>query len=119
MYDQTALSGMKLSELKEIARELKLKKAESLKKVDLITKILEAQGAKGDKPKSIGPDFVGDDAALTELATADEPLPVEDPEPPAPDDDEDEDDDDDEENGEEDEEEEEEESGTEAVKPDA
>ena len=41
MYDQTALSGMKLSELKEIARQMNLKKADTLKKQDLITKILE------------------------------------------------------------------------------
>ncbi|MBL7952764.1 MAG: transcription termination factor Rho [Flavobacteriales bacterium] len=96
MYDQTALSGMKLSELKEIARELNLKKADTLKKQDLIAKILEAQVAKGDKPKQIGPSFVGDDKDIAAMATADEVVPVEDPEPvPAEDDDEEDDEEDD------------------------
>ncbi|HRH70219.1 MAG TPA: transcription termination factor Rho [Flavobacteriales bacterium] len=81
MYDQTALSGMKLSELKEIARTLNLKKAETLKKQDLIDKILEHQAAKGDKPKPIGPSFVGDDKDIAAMATADEVVPEEDPEP--------------------------------------
>ena len=81
MHDQSALSGMKLSELKEIARQLNLKKAETLKKQDLIAKILEEQSIREGRPKSIGPQFVGDDNALTEMATADEVLPVQDPEP--------------------------------------
>ena len=121
MYDQTALSGMKLSELKEIARELNLKKADTLKKQDLINKILETQAAKADKPKQIGPSFVGDDKDIAAMATADEILPVEDPEPPAPVDDEDDDDDDDEDGDEEDDDEEEDDEETAAeqapVKP--
>jgi transcription termination factor Rho len=81
MYDQSALSGMKLSELKEIAKQLNLKKADTLKKQDLINKILETQASKSDKPKSIAPTFVDNDQDLTALATADEvPLEV-DPEP--------------------------------------
>ena len=37
MYDQTALSGMKLSELKEIARQMNLKKADRVvKSVDFV-----------------------------------------------------------------------------------
>ena len=96
MYDQTALSGMKLSELKEVARALNLKKADTLKKQDLIAKILEQQSAKADKPKPIGPSFVGDDKDIAAMATADEVVPEEDPEPtlPAEDDDDDEDGDD-------------------------
>ncbi|MBX2972987.1 MAG: Rho termination factor N-terminal domain-containing protein, partial [Flavobacteriales bacterium] len=93
MHDQTALSGMKLSELKEIARELNRKKADTLKKQDLINKIMEAQAAKAGKPKQIGPAFVDDDEAIAALATADEVVPVEDPEPPAPENDDDDDDD--------------------------
>jgi transcription termination factor Rho len=114
MYDQSALSGMKLSELKEIAKQLNLKKADTLKKQDLINKILETQAGKSDKPKSIAPTFVDNDQDLTALATADE-VPVElDPEPEpiandggafdaeGDDDDEDEEDDDDEEGDDED-----------------
>ena len=104
MYDQAALSAMKISELKEVAKKLGLKKAETLKKQDLIAKILETQGAKPAAEKQIGPSFVGDEKDLTALATADEVAMTEDPEPadaPEPngegdDDDNDEDDDDDE-----------------------
>ena len=112
MYDQTALSGMKLSELKEIARTLKLRKAETLKKQDLIAKILEQQVAKGEKPKPIGPSFVGDDKDIAAMATADEVVPEEDPEPveTSPEGEEDDDDEDGEDtNGDEDDEEKDEE----------
>ncbi len=95
MYDQTALSGMKLTELKELARTLNLKKAETLKKQDLIAKILEQQAAKAEKPKPIGPSFVGDDKDIAAMATADEVVPEEDPEPPAAPEGDDEDDDED------------------------
>ncbi len=97
MYDQTALSGMKLSELKEIARQLNLKKAETLKKQDLIAKILDNQpAAKGEKTKPIGPKFVGDDNDIIAMATADEIVQEVDPDPPpVPEGDEDHDDDDD------------------------
>ena len=43
MYDILELSKKLLPELKDIARELKIKKAESLKKQDLIYKILDQQ----------------------------------------------------------------------------
>src|SRR5690606_18383981 len=89
MYDHDALSAMKLSELKEIAKKLDLKKADTLRKQDLIAKILEEQARAAGKPKPIGPTFVGDEEAIAELATADEVPLVSDPEP------EDEDDDDD------------------------
>jgi len=100
MYDQTALSGMKLSELKEIARTLNLKKADTLRKQDLITKILEQQASKADKPKPIGPAFVGDDKDIAAMATADEVVPEEDPEPaPIPEGEDDDDEDGDDANG--------------------
>ncbi|HRH39928.1 MAG TPA: Rho termination factor N-terminal domain-containing protein, partial [Flavobacteriales bacterium] len=83
MYDQAALSAMKLSELKEIAKKLNLKKADTLKKQDLINKILDAQGAKPAAEKRIGPAFVGDDKDMVDLATADEVPVAEDPEPAA------------------------------------
>ncbi len=109
MYDQAALSAMKISELKEVAKKLGLKKIETLKKQDLIAKILEAQGAKPAAEKHIGPSFVGDEKDITALATADEVSIEEDPEPvDAPDmngerddDENDEDEDDDEEDDEE------------------
>jgi len=105
MYDQNALSAMKLSELKEIAKKLNLKKADTLRKQDLITTILEeeARDAKPAKPK--GPKFVEDDTAILALATADEEETEEDPEQELPlkmgeeeddDDDDDQDDEDDE-----------------------
>ncbi|MCW5897809.1 MAG: transcription termination factor Rho [Flavobacteriales bacterium] len=109
MYDAATLGGMKLSELKEIAKQLDLKKAENLKKQDLIEKILAAQAGKGGSGKAMGPAFTADDEALTELATSDEPTLAEDP-PPAEvaegDDDDEEEDGDDEENGDDDAEEE-------------
>jgi hypothetical protein len=104
MYDQNALSAMKLAELKEIAKKLDLKKFDTLKKQDLINKILEEQTRKADKPKPIGPSFVGDEKAIAAMATDDEITLQEDPEPPtaadgpdADDDDDDEEDDDEEE----------------------
>ena len=46
MYDILELSKKLLPELKDIAKELKIKKAESLKKQDLIYKILDQQAIK-------------------------------------------------------------------------
>ena len=43
MYDILELSKKLLPELKDIAKELKIKKTESLKKQDLIYKILDLQ----------------------------------------------------------------------------
>ena len=65
MYDILELSKKLLPELKDIAKELKIKKAESLKKQDLIYKILDQQAIeateikttliteKDDKPSSL------------------------------------------------------------------
>ncbi|MEO8734419.1 MAG: transcription termination factor Rho, partial [Flavobacteriales bacterium] len=83
MYDQNALASMKLTELKEIAKQLKIKKSETLKKQDLIAKIIEVSKAADHR----------DTDAIAEMAIADE---APDPEPdPAPDEDDDDDDDDD------------------------
>ncbi|MEO8588262.1 MAG: transcription termination factor Rho [Flavobacteriales bacterium] len=80
MFDQNALSAMKISELKEVAKALNLKKADALRKPDLIAKILEAQ-AQRPGAKAVGPSFVGDDQDIAAMATADEVPEAEDPEP--------------------------------------
>ena len=49
MYDKASLESMKLPELKEIAKKAGLKKVETLKKQDLIARILETQGAKATR----------------------------------------------------------------------
>jgi len=108
MYDQNALASMKLTELKEIAKQLKIKKIETLKKQDLIVKILEVS-----KPSDHR-----DTDAIAAMAIADE---APDPEPdPVPDedddDDEDEEEDDDDDDDDDDEEEEDDANGPEAVK---
>jgi transcription termination factor Rho len=51
MYDILELSKKLLPELKEIAKELKIKKAESLKKQDLIYKILDQQAIEATEIK--------------------------------------------------------------------
>ena len=81
MYEQSALSSMKLTELKEIAKQFNLKKAETLKKQDLIAKILEEQELRSGRPAKVGPTFVGNEEDLTALATADEVPEVSDPTP--------------------------------------
>ncbi|MBK6894118.1 MAG: transcription termination factor Rho [Flavobacteriales bacterium] len=119
MYEKAALEALKLTELKEIAKQLKLKKFETLKKQDLIAKILEASPALDNR----------DTDAIAQLAIDDEaPDPEPDPEPKEDDDDDDEDDDeeddddDDDEDGNDDEDDEEddqdEQSGA-TAKPDA
>ncbi|MCB0794453.1 MAG: Rho termination factor N-terminal domain-containing protein, partial [Flavobacteriales bacterium] len=45
MYDIASLSDMKLADLKEIAKKLKIKKVDSLRKQDLVYKILDEQAA--------------------------------------------------------------------------
>ena len=57
MYDILELSKKLLPELRDIAKELKIKKAESLKKQDLIYKILDQQAidSTGKKPSSHHP----------------------------------------------------------------
>jgi transcription termination factor Rho len=53
MYDILELSKKLLSELKDIAKALKIKKAESLKKQDLIYKILDQQAIEATEIKTI------------------------------------------------------------------
>lgn len=81
MYDQSTLSSMKLTELKEIAKQLKLKKADTLKKQDLIAKIIDQQASQAEKQKAIGPTFVGNDQDITAMATEEETPVMLDPEP--------------------------------------
>ncbi|MBK9075271.1 MAG: Rho termination factor N-terminal domain-containing protein [Flavobacteriales bacterium] len=106
MHDSSALSEMKLAELREIAKKLQVKKADTLKKQDLIARILEAQVG---KPSAS--DTRQDTDAIALDAVADEdPAPVPDPEPEPVEEGDDADEDEDEENEEEEEDEEEEES---------
>jgi len=108
MQDKTALESLKLPELKEIAKKLSIKKADTLKKQDLIARILEAQGSGGSKAS----DRLDTDE-MAAMATADEaPEPEPDPEPVDTDDDDDEDDDDDDEEDDDDDEEEEDEQAS-------
>ncbi|MFN3876440.1 MAG: Rho termination factor N-terminal domain-containing protein, partial [Flavobacteriales bacterium] len=72
MLDRDALNGLKLADLKELAKQLGLRKADTLKKADLVARILEAQAAKGGGEKAIGPSFRSEEE-LTALATSDEP----------------------------------------------
>ncbi len=72
MQDKASLESMKLTELKDLARKLNLKKIDTLKKQDLIARILEAQSS---KPKG----SAAADDAMTALATAEEAELVEDP----------------------------------------
>jgi len=106
MQDKTALESLKLPELKEIAKKLNIKKADTLKKQDLIARILEEQGGAAKVSNRLDTD------EMATMATADEaPEPEPDPEPAADEDDDDddeEDDDDDEEDDDDDEEEEDE-----------
>lgn len=91
MSEKTALEALKLAELRDIAKHLKLQKFETLKKQDLIAKILEAGSSASNR----------DTDAIAALAVEDEaPDPEPDPLPQEPadngndDDDEDEDDED-------------------------
>jgi transcription termination factor Rho len=52
MYDILELSKKLLPELREIAKELKIKRAESLKKQDLVYKILDQQAIEATETKS-------------------------------------------------------------------
>jgi transcription termination factor Rho len=52
MYDILELSKKLLPELKDIAKELKIKKSESLKKQDLIYKILDQQAVEFSEPRA-------------------------------------------------------------------
>ncbi len=55
MYDILELSKKLLPELREIAKELKIKKAESLKKQDLIYKILDQQAIEATENRKTTP----------------------------------------------------------------
>ncbi|MCC7502573.1 MAG: transcription termination factor Rho, partial [Flavobacteriales bacterium] len=102
MQDKTALESLKLPELKEIAKKLNIKKADTLKKQDLIARILEEQGAAAPKATNRL-----DTDEMAAMATADEaPEPEPDPEPPVHEEEEDDDDDDEEDDDDDDEEEE-------------
>ena len=76
MQDKASLESMKLTELKEIAKKLNIKKSDTLRKQDLIARILEVQGAKSEKP-STSERMDADDMAA--MAIADETEPVTDP----------------------------------------
>jgi transcription termination factor Rho len=105
MYDQNALASMKLTELKEIAKQLKIKKSETLKKQDLIAKILEVSKASDHR----------DTDAIAALAIADEaPDPEPDPVPDEDDEDDDDDDDDDTDNDDDDDDDEDDEDAEDA-----
>src|SRR4030042_298624 len=52
MYDILELSKKLLPELREIAKELKIKRAESLKKQDLVYKILDQQAVEATEKKN-------------------------------------------------------------------
>ena len=52
MYDILELSKKLLPELREIAKELKIKRAESLKKQDLVYKILDQQAIEATEMKN-------------------------------------------------------------------
>ncbi len=54
MYDILELSNKLLPELREIAKELKIKRTESLKKQDLIYKILDQQAIEATEKKKTG-----------------------------------------------------------------
>ena len=52
MYDILELNKKLLSELREIAKELKIKRIESFRKQDLIYKILDTQAVVASESKS-------------------------------------------------------------------
>ncbi len=115
MQDKTALESLKLPELKEIAKKLNIKKADTLKKQDLIARILEEQG--GAAPKVTNRLDTDEMAAM---ATADEaPEPQPDPEPPVNDEEDDDDDEDEEEDDDDDDDDEDEERETPSSAPQA
>ncbi|MCC6399516.1 MAG: transcription termination factor Rho [Flavobacteriales bacterium] len=99
MADKNAMESLKLAELREIAKQLNIKKADTLKKQDLIARILEAQG--GAAPASARQDT---DAIALEAVADEDPAP--DPEPAAAEEGDDGDDEGDEEDDDDDDEEE-------------
>ncbi|MBK6774992.1 MAG: transcription termination factor Rho [Flavobacteriales bacterium] len=101
MQDANALNDMKLPELREIAKQLNIKKADTLRKQDPIAKILEAQNP-GAKPAPPEPKTAAEDPMALEAIADEEPPPVEDPEPDDDEDDEDDEDSEDDEDGDDD-----------------
>jgi transcription termination factor Rho len=81
MFDASQLAAMKLAELKEVAKALQVKKAETLRKQDLITSILNEQEKRSGRGGAPGQGHVGDDSDIAALATSDEPTLETDPEP--------------------------------------
>jgi len=55
MYDIIELNGKKVAELRDIAKSLEVKKAEKLKKQDLIYIILDEQAINPSKAKASAP----------------------------------------------------------------
>ncbi|NHM01648.1 transcription termination factor Rho [Flavobacterium difficile] len=55
MFDTSTLKGMKLSDLQEIAKVANIQKFKTLKKDELITKILDLQNTSEEKPKVAKP----------------------------------------------------------------
>jgi len=79
MYDILSLNGKKVAELRDVAKQLKIKKVESLKKQDLIYKILDEQAV---NPKVVKEVFLKEKAAQkgTQPAEKKEPAKAEKPE---------------------------------------
>ncbi|MBV6404952.1 MAG: transcription termination factor Rho [Flavobacteriales bacterium] len=101
MPDKNALESLKLTELREIAKQLRIKKADTLKKQDLIARILEARSGNPSTTERQDTDAIAMEAVADE-----DPAPTPDPEPQAAGGGEDEEDDGDEDEDEEDEDEE-------------
>jgi transcription termination factor Rho len=76
MYDILELSKKLLPELREIARELKIKKAESLKKQDLIYKIIDYQAVEANEEKIIKKPAPSDEVPLPQYSLSREPRKV-------------------------------------------
>ena len=71
MYDILELSKKLLPELKEIAKELNIKKSETLKKQDLIYKILDQQAIDATELKPVIPAEDGENQSSNEQANQD------------------------------------------------
>jgi transcription termination factor Rho len=74
MFDIIELNSKKVAELREIAKELEIKKADKLKKQDLIYKILDEQAVRPDLAKKAAPKKTEKPAA-----SGDKPAPKEKP----------------------------------------
>ncbi|MBL7962230.1 MAG: transcription termination factor Rho [Flavobacteriales bacterium] len=74
MFTEQQLNEMKLSELKEVAKSLRIKKADTLRKQDLVTKILSEQELLAKAEGKPAP--LTDDTDIAAAAVADEVEPV-------------------------------------------